>query len=289
MKRIIVLFLLMIFSVHGSSSFAQTPEAVECRVFNSVLKNWYEVFPSIYPVKLIQTAQKNHRNYCCKYHSTVTPVAMDNYCLANKTDDYLDSPWLYDHLVDVGFRYLDGVPDLQYDDTPTDRKGTEWREKITEVWSNPNGTIPLSIMSQYKEYRWDRSKGPEIVQSQTQTCPDSVVRFVKYNEDRETLPLSQKYFVICELSSCMASNEKNAHLSFCQNLALERTIQEDTYVQGVIVYQGEQAIQTSFNSYARSYMNHNRLPALLEKIVTMAKWFWFVDSKVPEMTRMCSG
>lgn len=69
----------------------------------------------------------------------------------------------------------------------------------------------------------------------------------------------------------MASNEKNAHLSFCQNLALERTIQEDTYVQGVIVYQGEQAIQTSFNSYARSYMNHNRLPALLEKIVTMAK------------------
>ena len=289
MKKNITLYVLLVFLIVWSSSFAQAPEAVECRVFNSVLQNWYETFLSIYPVRLTQTAQKNHRNYCCKYHDNITPLAMDAYCVENSTDDYIDSPWLYDHLVDVGFRYLDGVKDLQYDDTPTDIQGTQRREKITEIWSNPIGAIPLSILSQYKEYRWDRNKDLEIVQSQTQTCQDSVVRFKKYNQDRETLPLSQKYFVICELSSCMASNEKNALLPHCQNLALERTLQEDTYVQGVIVYQGEQALQTSFNGYARSYINHKRLNTLLEKIVTMAKWIWFVDSKVPEMTRMCSG
>ena len=58
---------------------------------------------------------------------------MDAYCVENSTDDYIDSPWLYDHLVDVGFRYLDGVKDLQYDDTPTDIQGTQRREKITEI------------------------------------------------------------------------------------------------------------------------------------------------------------
>lgn len=82
---------------------------------------------------LTKAAQKNHRNYCCKEHNDITPPQMDEYCLANPTDDFLDSPWLFDHLVDVGFRYLDGVKDLQYDNTPTDVKGTEWREKITEM------------------------------------------------------------------------------------------------------------------------------------------------------------
>ena len=78
---------------------------------------------------------------------------MDEYCLANPTDDFLDSPWLFDHLVDVGFRYLDGVKDLQYDNTPTDVKGTEWRKKITEIGSNSNGTIPLAIISEYQKFR----------------------------------------------------------------------------------------------------------------------------------------
>ena len=289
MKKNLVFISFFTILILWSTGFAETSPAIECREYNPVLKNGYETFSSIYPVALTKTAQKNHRNYCCKQHSDITPPQMDEYCVTNPTDDFVDSPWLFDHLVDVGFRYLDGVKDLQYDNTPTDVKGKEWREKITEIGSNPNGTIPLAIMSEYQKFRWDRNKDLEIIQSQKQSCVDSVVRFKKYNQERDTLPLTQKYFVICELSSCMSSNEKNALLPRCQNVARERILQEDTYVQAIAVKQWEQSIQTSFNGYARGYLNHTRLDKLLEKIVMMAKWFGFVDAKVPEMTRMCSA
>lgn len=273
----------------GSSSFAETSHAVECSKYISIPQNGYESFSRIYPKELFQTAIKNHSNYCCKYHSNIVPAQMKTECENNPTDNYVDSPWLFDHFVDVGFRYLDGIENLQYDNTPIDIKWAERREKIIELGTNPNGAIPLAILNDYKTYRWDRNKDMEVLQSQTQSCQDSIIRFQSYNQQRDSLPIAQKYFIICEMSSCMASNEKNTLLAGCQNVAIDRVVQEDAYVQSIVVYQGEQALNTNFSAYARSYVTHNRMTALLEKIVTMAKWLWFVDSKVPEMTRMCSA
>lgn len=290
MKHFFTIFLAMIL-IFGSTSFAETSTAPECGTFNKVVTSQYSIFTSVYPQSLITTAQKNHWNYCCAKHPNTTPPEMDQYCADNKlkAGTYADSPWLYDHLVDVGFRYLDGVPELQYEGAVVDTKWWERKTTISEAWSNPYGAIPLDIMNKYKTYRWDRTKSFEIMQSQQQTCPDSITRFEEYNRTWNTLPLAQKYFIICELSSCMANAQKNAFLPYCQQLAKERVINEDDYVQALLITQWQQALQTNFDVYARSYMNHQRLNELLVKFVTMAKGIGFVDNKVPEMTRMCSA
>lgn len=92
------------------------------------------------------------------------------------------------------------------------------------------------------------------------------------------------------MSTCLAYNKKQIdRYATCTDLAAQRIIQEDQYVQAVIIHQEQQALATTFNAYARGYLNHHRLDALLEKIVMMAKGMGFVDNKVPELTRMCSA
>ncbi len=288
------LILMMLMSVWIPHVFAETVEA-GCNLYaesdSAITDQSFSAFTSIYPAKLLAVAQKNHKNYCCRDYNMKISAEVENYCNNNATDTYVTSPWLFDHLIDVGFRYLDGVEDLQYEWAPLDNKGKERREKITVYGTNPNGSIPLAIMNDYTTYWWDRNKDLNMVQSATQNCTDSKERLSEYNTQRDSLSLVQKYFAICELSACLVGNndQKSAFFSKCQQLSFQRIVQEDEYVQAVIIHQGQQAIATNFNAYARGYMNHNRLDALLEKIVMMAKGIGFVDSKVPEMTRMCSA
>lgn len=253
--------------------------------------NGYSVYSAIYPKALLDIVQKNHNNYCCKNYDGKISSSVESYCKNNPTDTYIDSPQVFDHLIDVGFRYLDGVKSLQYEGAALDKKGTERREKINAYGENPNGAIPLAIMNDYTTYWWDRNKDLDLIQSNNDTCEASKIRFAKYNTEWDTTPLVEKYFVICELSACLAggNGSKNAYLSRCQDMAVGRIMNEDDYVQALLIHQWQQAISTNFNAYARSYVNNQRLNQLLEKIVTMAKGIGFVDSKVPEMTRMCSA
>lgn len=123
-----------------------------------------------------------------------------------------------------------------------------------------------------------------------QECDQSLQRFSQWDSQRSSLPLSKKYVAVCEVSNCLAYNRKqSSQYNACTDLAAQRIIQEDQYVQAVIIHQEQQALSTTFNAYARGYLNQHRLDALLEKIVMMAKGMGFVDNKVPELTRMCSA
>ena len=111
----------------------------------------------------------------------------------------------------------------------------------------------------------------DIVASQTQSCLESTQRFTDYNQNRDSIPLSKKYFIICEISSCLSSDEKNKFLTSCQNLAKQRIFHEDDFTQGVILVQANQAMTTSFNAYANGYLTNTRMNQFLEKTVLMTK------------------
>ena len=65
-----------------------------------------------------------------------------------------ESRFLYDQLVTVGFQRLDALYDQ--DIVPINEvKATEWREKITELATAPDGAIPLEIVSSFDKYRYD--------------------------------------------------------------------------------------------------------------------------------------
>lgn len=113
----------------------------------------YEGFQSILPPSIVQIAQQNHKNYCCKHEwQSITDETLQ-YCKQNPTHTYVDSPDIFDHIIDVAFRYLDGVADLQYPGADLDAQGLEWRQKIQEFGTNSHGAVPLAILSEYTKMR----------------------------------------------------------------------------------------------------------------------------------------
>lgn len=101
----------------------------DCRnPLQTVFKGEYDKYQNIYPKALLDTAQKNLANYCCKNRSDKTTPDTDTYCKNNPTDTFAESPRLYDHLVDVGMRYLDGDADYQYAGAPVDANGQKRTE-----------------------------------------------------------------------------------------------------------------------------------------------------------------
>ena len=65
----------------------------------------------------------------------------------------------------------------------------------------------------------------------SKTCETRKAQFETYNNTRDTLSLAKKYFVLCELNSCMVDGKKNNRINACQSLAIERIIGERNYVQ----------------------------------------------------------
>jgi hypothetical protein len=128
----------------------------------------------------------------------------------------------------------------------------------------------------------------DLLDNKTQ-CIDRKSEFQEYNNNRNTLSLAKKYFVLCELSSCMVDGNKNNRITTCQSLASTRISQERNYVQAVLLSQSTLALATNFDAYAIGYINHDRFSTLLEKIVMMSKGLGFVNNKVNEMTKICSA
>lgn len=281
-----------------SQSYAIDIGRDDCSVFNRVPRNGYAVFGSAYPQNLFETAIQNHANYCCSLYSnkdisqeSSTSVKREflTYCEEHPRTDFAKSPWLYDHLVDVGFRYLDGIADLQYPNTLVDPQGQERTSRIQELGTNSKGAIPLVIRSEYLNYRGKKDFSTELMLSQSQSCEASLPRLREYDENWSTIPLAKKYLITCEIASCLANDEKNKLMAFCQDLTLERIEREDNFVQSIISEQWWASISNHFRDYALEYLTYDRMDNFLQKVVMMAKWLGFVDQKVPEITLMCSG
>lgn len=274
-----------------SSYGASDPNFWDCQEFNSVPQRpYYTEYPNVYPQKLVERAYKNLRNYCCVEFRNRVDDAMLEFCEDNETKHFAESPVLYDHFIDLWFRALDGVKDLQYEDAPVDTGWVLWREHIVNFWTDPYGAIPLDVMSKYVEFRGDKWDDKFITQSKVESCWNELPRLEDLNDEWDDIPLTLKYYTMCEVSSCLAYGNKNIEMiSRCHNLAQKRTLQEDDLVRAVVITQGANYIDTEFTMYAKAYINHTRFDNLLEKFNTMKVGLNFINSKVHEYTRMCSG
>ncbi len=284
-----ILFLLLWFTWISSWVFAQDAEIGDCRnPLQSVFAWEYDKYQNIYPQALLQTAQKNLANYCCKNRKDKTTPETDTYCKDNHTDTFAESPRLYDHLVDVGMRYLDGDSTYQYAWAPVDVNGQKRTETSRTFWENVAWWIPLALTTEFSQQRGlDKI---DIVSASMSSCNDSKQRFKEeYNNKRNEIPLAQKYFIICEWSICLTEWNKTNRLNICQQLAQKRVDSEQEYVQSLLIQQWADALKINFDAYALWYVTREWFNNLFEEIINMVKWFGFVNSKVNEMTKMCSA
>ncbi len=288
MKYIIISIIL--YSIFISSwVFAQDAEVGDCRTpLQTVFKGEYDKYQNIYPKSLLDTAQKNLANYCCKNRKDKTTPETETFCQKNPTDTFAESPRLFDHLVDVGMRYLDGDPIYQYPWAPVDSNGKKRIETSRTFWENIAWWIPLALSTEFSQQRGLNNL--DIISMNMSSCSDSKQRFEEeYNKKRNEVSLAQKYFIICERSICLTEWNKTNRLNICQQLAQERINNEQQYVQSLLVQQWTDALKINFDAYALWYVTREWFNGLFEKIINMVKWFGFVNSKVNEMTKMCSA
>ena len=72
----------------------------------------YKDFESVLPTEALGKALENLKKYCCQSNGTG-----DNTCTAyqgNQKQNYPQSPYLYDQLIDVSLRRLDAIPEFAY-------------------------------------------------------------------------------------------------------------------------------------------------------------------------------
>jgi hypothetical protein len=287
MKKLIILWL----SAVGILSLGQYAYADigNCQDRNTSVVVWrYDTYQNMYPAWLIAIAQKNLKRYCCKYEFLDSPSTKEA-CERDDTNTYIESPRLYDHLVDVGMRYIDGEEVLQYPWWAVDTKWKEWRKLVTEFWSNQNGGIPLDLRAKYAK-AWGSATQHLYTDYRKTSCQDSKTRFVEYDSGRnDALTLTQKYFILCEVSSCIVDETKNRYIWVCKQMVEQKIKAENSYVQLLLIHQWAMALQNNFDAYAIWYVTHEKFWRLLEKIVMMSKWLWFINDKVSEMTKTCSS
>jgi hypothetical protein len=115
-----------------------------------------EKYKKIYPYDNIKVAVNNLRSYCCKVQDEKSLCKSSNNTREDESTTYAYSNKLYDHLIDVGFRALDGDPDLYHQEPLLqlgDKNGAQRYTAMTELATNVNGAIPLKIRKDYGTYR----------------------------------------------------------------------------------------------------------------------------------------
>jgi hypothetical protein len=96
------------------------------------------------PAPAIELALENLSTYCCFETKEIPNFLCAN--VSRDTQSIPHSPFLFDHLVDVGMRRLDGDADNIYGAIELlDEQGKEWREIIredaTKIEGNPGAII----------------------------------------------------------------------------------------------------------------------------------------------------
>ena len=220
-----------------------------------------------------------------------------SYC--NKNSEWAESPYIFDHLVNIGFRKLDAIVWKTYDLTP-DTNWIEWQNKITafstqfsDSWP---GKTPVTqntlgkFITDFTKY-WP-STAPWI--SLTNSC--AVPNY-------DSLPLYSKYIATCEIARCISddilqiTNTTNASTdtskniltnNLCSSITTNRFISEAIQTKQLITRVWIRSITNTISSYSENYFIWNRRQNLFDKMTLFDQYMTFVNHKVQEWTPNCS-
>ena len=151
-------------------------------------------FTTIYPFENLATAFHNLASYCADL--SVLPVALSE---TFRSNTYPESVYLFDHIVDVGMRYLDGDQQSQHEGAIVDENfSTERRDKIRELTENPDGQNPLVIQETYRDIF-----GPEdpltVKFGKSCSTVDEII------DNRDDMKHQDKYYSLCPVALCLST------------------------------------------------------------------------------------
>lgn len=186
MKKLLSIVIITTIALAGSA-FAHDCNLVVGENFKGTIKN-YEVFTykKVVPEAAFEQALTNLKAYCC---AQVVPSSCSQIEKNSLPKSYPESAYLFDHLLDVTMRRLDGIPSLAYG-LSVDPAGKTRRTYSNDVAASANGTQAKTIEEKYQEYRTLHKK-------ETKNLDIVAANFA--NDNSATLSLGDKYDTVCRL------------------------------------------------------------------------------------------
>ncbi len=233
-------------------------------------------YSAVFSKEDFNRAVDNLRAYCCNNYPEM-PVCN----LANEVDDYPQSEYLYDHLVDVAFRKLDGFTWNYVYGLEPDILWLEWRKIITKVSLSITWDIAGRIWEEYDKYR--------------------KLKWYKYNSgflldynNIEKVSLSDKYYFVCDIIKDLINEDmiwreklSDVYYDKCRAMAYKRIEDENLYVKTVMINASNQLLKSSFDAYLIKYFVQEKLSALKAKIVEFMNIFYTIYKQAPA-SKSCS-
>lgn len=284
---VVMLFCMLFFP---ASTNAQIVDETDCTSTSNYSSAWFikKIDEELYRLnnyqriiftdKDLATILRFHQQYCCEKR-----IAQDN-CedVGEWKKYYPESPYLFDHIINVGMRKFDAVQEhcdeLGIDCTTQDNKTPliERREKTREFAIDIDGFPPVLLYKLFQQEWWS----PED--------------FTKDNNK-----IANKYFEMCREAASIRWATNNAWApidlkmtwgkwlqTVCNQLVQDRYLREARFVQTLMVEKGIAYMQKNFQSYLHDYFISNRMKALVDKFGKLDACFNMV-LKTVERTECC--
>ena len=244
--------------------------------------------------EMARKAIENLTAYCCKeklYNNTKDKTVKEKRCEWEAKEKlpsfFADSAFLYDHIIDVRIRSLDGLKKNESDPNtlyPTlDPTGIKRRGFIRTVAQNPNGEISSKILPKYTQYRGLKNDFNDIERRIEDFSSWDVKKLANFLKDYRNPPpednditttlnvtLADKYNNICFLAANIykspAIRFNNTYYKACRQLIAHRVAQENLLVKSIIINQANQLLLKNLTKITNEQFAQDKLMNLLGTI-----------------------
>lgn len=248
----------------------------------AIITSYKPEYQNVLPKEAFKKALINLKSYCC---TREIPISCSTGDIKNIQPHYAASALLFDHLLDVAMRRLDGITGLAYNINP-DPTAIERRTKITEIANSANGTPANTIEEIYIKY-WTGHIN-------TTKNLSTIINAYKDN-NIATLSLWDKYTTICKVVENIYNNITNKNktiisanlLNRCKNIVKERIERETKYIRILMVQKSNQLFTEATKAYTKKYFVEEKLMALWNLIAKVKDAFKTVVQQAPA-SKTCS-
>jgi len=248
----------------------------------AMVKGWNILFleknPELLPEEAVARASMNLRAFCCEQKMIRdldwTPedkkVCKDQDIPANK--QFPQSQYLFDHLVDVMLRRLDGNSDLIYADVALHPRAKDWREKIREYAIVPEWKSPAELINVAMD-DWVQPKQNGLINLYGSVCSTTYRYYTSLSASK---------------SSPGAQATARTAIDTCPVLVKSIIQYELMYIRVIIDLLANRSLWHSMSTYLKDYYANNRLVNLQSTINEMVGAFTTVNRFYVEWTKQCS-
>lgn len=314
MKRIIFTIIISFVCVLWIS-FSDNVATNDCTIA-TMTNEKYNFLPSgkyshIMPDEAMSKAFENLRYSCCQTGIfNITGTECTDYDAENSI--FPESLYLFDQLLDVYLRRLDAKQedvngwDLVYWLEP-DSLWKEWREFISQIANDSEGTPPTMINEKYRTiWKWsiffedypdadNRTFWLQNVESKSSNYEDwtladrynnacNIVMMLYFNIFN---PLEENHW--SEYNNATAKQSKLVSIyNSCKNMINDRVDSERSYTEAIMQQKWSVFLDDTLNAYLNSYFLENKLSSLHDKVFNRWSIFKEVVKSVSKLVKNCS-